>query len=264
MVQEEVRGNESQVAQHIRGKEATMSQNYGHRARVGYACPPKVAEVFVYEFYKIAPPGVTLAISTVGGGRANLEDLKEAAYQQVAAAEELAKNGLNVVVLGGEPLNAALGDELPGILKDLTQRYGIPFTTSMTAQAKALELLDAHRIGVVNYSDQDGVDELRDDSSKDIKIIAQKKAGYPGVHHLGRIPTDVVPRLAKELKEEHPEIDTIKIVCAHWASVEAIDNIEQELGVGAVSNSLGITWYALRQAGITDSIPGKGRLLREF
>ena len=98
----------------------------------------------------------------------------------------------------------------------------------------------------------------------DIEIVAQKKAGYPGVHHLGRIPTDVVPRLAKELKEEHPEIDTIKIVCAHWASVEAIDNIEQELGVGAVSNSLGITWYALRQAGITDSIPGKGRLLREF
>lgn len=34
---------------------------YGHRARIGYTSPPIVTEVFPYEFYKMAPPGVTLA-----------------------------------------------------------------------------------------------------------------------------------------------------------------------------------------------------------
>ena len=77
------------------------------------------------------------------------------------------------------------------------------------------------------------------------------------------IPLDVAPRLAREALEEHPEIDTIKIACAHQASVEAIDSIEQELGVGVMSASQAITWQGLRQAGISDEIPGMGRLLRE-
>ena len=36
---------------------------YGARARIGYTCPPLLAEVFPYEFYKIVPEGVTLAFS---------------------------------------------------------------------------------------------------------------------------------------------------------------------------------------------------------
>ena len=242
-----------------------MSKSYGFRARVGYACPPRVAEVFVYEFYKIAPPGVTLAISTVGGGRSTLEERREAGMRLIDAGEELARNGVNAVVLGGEPLNAAVGDELPGILESLTERYGIPFTTSMTAQALALQALGARRIAVLSYNDRDGSEDLLpDDTSGNIEIVVQKHAGYPGVHHLGRIPVDVAPQLAREAVREHPEIDTIKIACAHQPSVEAIDAIEQELGVGVMSASQAITWQGLRQAGISDSIPGKGRLLREF
>ena len=242
-----------------------MSKSYGFRARVGYACPPRVAEVFVYEFYKIAPPGVTLAISTVGGGRSTLEERREAGMRLIDAGEELARNGVNAVVLGGEPLNAAVGDELPGILESLTERYGIPFTTSMTAQALALQALGARRIAVLSYNDRDGSEDLLpDDTSGNIEIVVQKHAGYPGVHHLGRIPVDVAPRLAREAVREHPEIDTIKIACAHQPSVEAIDGIEQELGVGVMSASQAITWQGLRQAGISDSIPGKGRLLRDF
>jgi hypothetical protein len=37
---------------------------YGSRARIGYTSPPLVTEVFPYEFYKMAPPGVTLALTT--------------------------------------------------------------------------------------------------------------------------------------------------------------------------------------------------------
>ena len=61
---------------------------------------------------------------------------------------------------------------------------------------------------------------------------------------------------------EHPEVDTVKIGCAHWATVEAIDGLEKELNVGIVSSSLAITWEGLRLAGVTDSIGGRGRLLR--
>jgi maleate isomerase len=244
-----------------------VSNIYGYRARIGYACPPKVAEVFIYEFYKIAPPGVTLAISTVGGGRSTLEELKEAGRSLIAAGEQLARQGVDSVVLGGEPLNAALGDKLPGILESLRERYGIPFTTSMAAQARALQVLGARRIALLSlwprnerYSPEHG---SMDGLPSDIEVVVQKHAPEPKTPSLACIPVDVVPRLAREALEEHPEVDTIKIACAHQASVEAIEAMEQELGVGVMSASLAITWQGLRQAGISDEIPGMGRLLRE-
>ena len=38
---------------------------YGHRARIGYTCPPLSAEIFPYEFYKLVPAGVTLVLTTL-------------------------------------------------------------------------------------------------------------------------------------------------------------------------------------------------------
>ena len=38
---------------------------YGYRARIGYCSPPFVTEVFCSEFYKMAPQGVTLMITTL-------------------------------------------------------------------------------------------------------------------------------------------------------------------------------------------------------
>ena len=49
---------------------------YGYRARIGYTSPPLVTEVFPYEFYRMAPAGVTLAISTLGILTMNEDELK--------------------------------------------------------------------------------------------------------------------------------------------------------------------------------------------
>ena len=38
---------------------------YGHRARIGYTSPPLTTEIFPYEFYKIVPDGVTLAVTSL-------------------------------------------------------------------------------------------------------------------------------------------------------------------------------------------------------
>jgi len=43
----------------------SRGETYGHRARIGYTCPPLSAEVFPYEFYKLVPDGVTLVITTL-------------------------------------------------------------------------------------------------------------------------------------------------------------------------------------------------------
>src|SRR5262249_60887298 len=44
---------------------STRNDIYGHRARIGYTCPPLSAEVFPYEFYTPLTPGGTRAITTM-------------------------------------------------------------------------------------------------------------------------------------------------------------------------------------------------------
>ena len=87
--------------------------------------------------------------------------------------------------------------------------------------------------------------------------------GY-AVQDLGRIPGELVLELSRQVKQEHPEADTIHPGAAHWATAYAIDPIERELGVNVMTSQQAIFWKALRTAGINDKIEGFGRLLREF
>src|SRR5690349_2896333 len=41
-----------------------MDESYGSRARIGYTSPPLLTEVFTYDFYRLAPPGATLVLTT--------------------------------------------------------------------------------------------------------------------------------------------------------------------------------------------------------
>ena len=38
---------------------------YGYRARIGYTSPPLTTEGFPYEFYQIAPRGVSLVVTSL-------------------------------------------------------------------------------------------------------------------------------------------------------------------------------------------------------
>ena len=86
---------------------------------------------------------------------------------------------------------------------------------------------------------------------------------YPLIQ-LGTVPKDMALTLARRLKAENPEADTIHFGSAHWATAHVLDQVEQELGVSVMSSQQAIFWEAIRAAGIKDKIPGYGRLLREF
>jgi maleate cis-trans isomerase len=62
----------------------------------------------------------------------------------------------------------------------------------------------------------------------------------------------------------HPEADTLLLPCPHWDVVEIIQPLEDAFGINVVSNFQATLWHALATLGITDPIPGYGRLLRKF
>ena len=118
-----------------RRKEQTL---YGHRARIGYTSPPVLTEVFPYEFYRIAPEGVTLLVTTLTVKNATSEELQDSYDISLAAAREMGKAGVDLVVLGGVPINLCRGvDKVDELIKSTEEDCGVPVTTSVTAQLNA-------------------------------------------------------------------------------------------------------------------------------
>src|SRR3989304_8576814 len=121
----------------FRGRKTMGS--YGWRARIGHVYPAVVAESFMYEFYRIVPPGVTLAQTHLVieslNRRQELEDSIKLIEQ---AAQYLAKRKVDIITIGGSPMFRLMGvGSDKTIIDRLEGKFGIPVTTSQTAVVQA-------------------------------------------------------------------------------------------------------------------------------
>src|SRR5215469_12828836 len=82
---------------------------YGSRARIGYTSPPLTTEIFPYEFYKIVPEGVTLVVTTLAIVERSTSEVDQSYDISMKAAREMAAAGVDIVVLGGVPINLSRG-----------------------------------------------------------------------------------------------------------------------------------------------------------
>jgi maleate isomerase len=238
---------------------------YGQRARIGYTCPPMIAEVFAYEFYKMAPPGVTLMLTTLALTVRSKQEVDQSFDMSLEAARTMAKAGASIVVLGGFPINLAHGGgDLASFQKKLAGEIGVPIVVSAIAQGKAMKALGARKVGTLHpyeaHHNERHAQQMRELGCEPCGVLA---CDYSLIN-LGRVPIEDAPRLARRLKQENPEIDTIHLASAHWATAHCLDQIERELDVSVMSSQQAIFWDAIRTAGISEPIPGYGRLLREF
>ena len=238
---------------------------YGHRARIGYTSPLFVTEVFAYEFYAIVPKGVTLMVTTLDIITRSKDEVENSFDKSLRAAQEMAKGGADVVVLGGNPINLTLGVEnLADLIAGLERKIGTRVTTSTTSQIEALTTLGASKIATVHPFTEAHASRHEDS----IRKFGFEPAGTIGagseLRDVGRIPKATALDLARKVKDANPDADTIHFACAHWAVAEIIDTVEDELGVDVMTSHQAILWQALRAAGVDDAITGFGRLFREF
>ena len=238
---------------------------YGHRARIGYTSPLAATEVFPYEFYGLVPKGVTLVLTTLAVADRTRDELERSYEQSLHAAGEMARTNIDLMVLGGVPINLLRGfDRVDELIAETQARIGVPVTTSLTAQIEALRTTGARRVAIAHPFPQE-------QSAPFIAIVehfgftlAGALGGGKTGRDLGRIPLETSVELCRALKREFPDADTIWLPCPHWATVEAVDSVERELGVTAITANAAITWQALRRCGIADRRPAAGRLFAQF
>lgn len=238
---------------------------YGHRARIGYTSVAFVTEVFPYAFYRMVPDGVSLALLTLHQTRMDQEEMHRLYDETMVAAKALAQTGVDLLVLGGRPVLLSRGaDNIESLVADMEQKLGVPVTTDATAQLEAYRVLGSKKVGTVH--------PFANEENKKFSLMIQQLGlepagclgGESNLVELPKLSTEAPLEWARKLKRAHPEADTLLFPCPHWAVIEAIEPLERELGVTVVSNLQTTVWHALRKCGIKDSIPGYGRLLRDF
>ena len=234
------------------------------RARIGYTSPLFLTESFPYEFYKVMPEGARLVLTTLAIHLYSEDEVRKSIEITMDAARRMAKAGVDLIILGGVPLNLSLGYAgLERTMADLEAETGVPVTSSLTMQMKALKALGARKIAVghpIPETKSIYADYL---AHYGFEMVGQQGAGRT-VANQSLLPPDAALEIARVLHRQFPDADTLYFPSPHWGTMTAIQKIEDELGVNAMSATLAILWDSLRRCRITEPSSGYGRLLRDF
>ena len=239
---------------------------YGYRARIGYTSPPLTTEVFPYEFYQIVPKGVSLSVTSLSIVVRSKEELDDSYDISLRAAREMRDAGVDIVCLGGLPINIHKGyknaDEL---IAGMAAELGVKVTSSANAQTTAAKLLGVKKAVLAHpYAETDTARISK--SYEDLmqcEVIGRMAWGSP-FNRIGGIPQHAAFEMTRKLMKDHPQADTILFPSPHWPTCHALDPLEKEFGVNVLGAHQAIVWDSLRRCGIDDKLPGFGRLFRDF
>ena len=253
------------MAERSSWRPSTRADSYGSRARIGYTCPPLSAEVFPYEFYKLVPAGVTLVITTLTVIERSKGEVEEAYEMSMRAARELAAAGVDIVFLGGVPVNLSRGRQSAGdVLRTLAAELGVKVSSSVAAQEKAAQTLACRKVVVAHpYDAREDARLVADAERYGCEVLGALGWGKT-INQFGRIPVTAAIEMGRALMRAHPDADSIFFPSPHWPVIAAIEVLEREFGVTVMAASQACVWDALRLSGVNDRIEGYGRLLREF
>jgi maleate cis-trans isomerase len=153
---------------------------------------------------------------------------------------------------------------LENVLADLTQKYGVPVSSSSMAQKRALRAVGARKVGTINPAVPRKIGDSASGSLEDGMQLLGRKHANARLQEYNRIPPSTALELGRELLREQPDIDTLIYGCPHWATIESIEPLEQEFGVNVVTALQAIIWEGMRLSNVGDKVKGYGRLFREF
>jgi maleate cis-trans isomerase len=148
-------------------------------------------------------------------------------------------------------------------MQSLEAEIGVPVTSSLSMQMKALRTLGARKVAV-GYP----IPETKSIYGDYLAHYGFELAGQMGVGRTVATQSLISPatmqELGRNLHQSFPAADALYFPSPHWGTTNIIDSLEHELGANIVSATQAIIWDALRRCGVRESIAGRGRLLAEF
>jgi maleate isomerase len=241
---------------------AKPDQPFGWRKRIGLLSPT-VIETAAYDFYKLAPDGVTMCATTSNIDHWNKDNFKEHVLDPlVTAVKYLASRNVDYIIHTGMPVVTTRGKGFEEeIVKQITDATGLPATTSIRSAIRALAHLGIKNVALLSPYPQ----ELHQSAIAFLKASGFNVVGDHTEDVVFKRLQDVTPATIAEagrrLAARAPSAEGIYLPCNQWAGADAAPLIEQATGVPVVTGAHADYWEAFRSLGINDRIEGHGRLI---
>jgi maleate cis-trans isomerase len=238
---------------------------YGWRARIGFITPSAVVENNAYEFYLMAPRGVTIALTPMGMDVFAAGAAEDFLRRLPAATQELVNRKVEVLVQAGVPQVVTGGwgfeDRLRQVVADVTD---VPVATDIGACIEAMQALGMRRVAMLTPFDDALHEHLsRYVANAGIEVVAARSCRTPEFADFTIAPLSYPYRAARALFQSATGADGVWITGAALPSVGMIEALETDLGVPVVSSMQAMFWAGLRLARVSAQVAGYGRLLRE-
>ncbi len=181
----------------------------------------------------------------------------------VPAAKELAAKGVDAVMVIGTSLTFYRGYEAhQRLLETLRTETGLPISTMSEAVVDGLRSMGAKRVAVASaYSDLVN-DRLADFLRRSgFEVTAMKGFGILEFGGAEKMTEQDIIDLSGKAISEAKAADAVLISCGGLMTLNCAVPIEQRHGVPVVTSTQAAFWKALRLAGDSGQLDGKGRML---
>ncbi len=208
-------------------------------------------------------PDVAFVARGTGVGSLTPEGYDQAVGKIVPAADRLAEDGVDAIMLFGTSLTFYRGPQFNEDLQaEVRERTGLPVSSMSTAIVEGVRALGGKRLAVATaYSKvvNDKLAELLTFHGFEVGALASF-----GITEFGgatsRKTEEEIITLASEAQDEASDADTVVISCGGLRTLGVAKPFEARRGLPVVSSTPAAFWNAVRLAGHDGRVAGYGRL----
>lgn len=248
-----------------------MPDALGWRAKFGVLAP-STNTIVEPDFYHMSVPGVTAHFSRIHIRDQNLGS--DAAFEALLGQvrEEIGHAVARVMTAEPDYLVMGMSSETFWGGMEGNRRFiadvkahsgGMGIATGAEACERALQLFNAKRLGVVTPYQPIGDENVQmffNDLGCD--VVRMKGLRCPTAVSIAYVQEEELRQALLEVNGD--DVDALVQVGTNLSMVRLADEAERWLGKPVIAINTAIWWMALRDNGMTDTIEGCGRLLREF
>jgi maleate isomerase len=234
---------------------------FGWRARLG-AMIPSTGITFDHEWARMLPKGVSFHVTRLLLETGTRDALDRMATSAPEAARLLKTSRVHALCYGctiGSLYRGRAGErELAERLEDATSTPAVMMAASA---AEALVALGAQRIAIANpYTSE--INELVRGYLEEygFTIKAIETISIADSWSITKLQPEEVLALARAALLRAGSVDALFLSCGNMRTIDVLDRIERETGCPTISSNQAMLWRALRLVGVSDPIPGFGRL----
>lgn len=233
-----------------------MADTLAPRAVLG-VMTPAMNTVVQPELELLRPDGVTNQMQRFRlGGDAVSDDLPDEAAKLMDCAPAAIAIGLTTDAGPGGPAKLAARCD------QIAQQTGVPVFNASAADYAGLRAFGARRIGVVTPFNAE-VDKVVRANTEEagFEVVAIKGTEAPTLPAICETSLEDIRRVFAQVAEA--DCEAILQVGTALPVVALIAELEAELAKPIVACNAAVYWQTLRGIGLTDPVPGYGRLLSE-